>query len=662
MFQLTNKSVIYAVIQILLISVCLPAQGSNAALVSKIEIIGVKELGISDVKKLMDSKFPSWLPFARHPALDEDILKIDMKNIETYYQSNGYFEASASYRIIKLNKKAFVKVSVNITEGPACYVDKVTLTLGRPNNIRVSPLYSQRGAEGEFEVAVTTGTPPSPSLDKRGGNDTDSEESVKPGLSVSGRNNELLAKLSALITLERGKRFSYELYEASKKAMLTYLGDNGYGTAVVTGKALVNKNSRAVETEYIVSNGPLQRFGLTAVTGNKDVKTKDITAELVYLPGDIFSNSKLDQSRENIFNLSLFRDVAVTPSISSGSAFVPVNIEVSEGNKRQIGLGIGYGPETKLRTTLEWDRYYLWGRPRTLTFKASYSAIDGNLTAKIFQPYFIDRKNSLSLTGAFDKEIATSYTIEKLSAQLQVKRNLNNNISIFTAYNAEVDKPVQLSDVMPSDIIGAAIGSSYYISSLSAGLNFAFIDNPAYPAHGVTYSLYVEPASSQLGSQIDYLKGVTECHLYGVLINDLIVASRLKFGVIKPYSFTTDIPIFKRFFSGGSNSVRGFGYQQIGPKDTAGNPIGGEYQFEGNIELHYSIKGNLKGVIFMDTGNIYASSFSLNAYDLNYGVGTGVRYVTPIGPIGIDLAFPVIHLQPIDVSSYYFYLTIGQGF
>jgi len=80
------------------------------------------------------------------------------------------------------------------------------------------------------------------------------------------------------------------------------------------------------------------------------------------------------------------------------------------------------------------------GRPRTLTFKASESAIEGSLTAKLFQPYFIDRKNSLTITGAFDKEIATSYTLEKLSSQLQVKRNFENNLAIFTAYNAEVDK------------------------------------------------------------------------------------------------------------------------------------------------------------------------------------------------------------------------------
>ena len=607
MAQTIKRTVINAAALILIMSACSCAESAKVVLVAGIEINGAKEFKAGDIKNVMDTKFPSWIPFTVKPKLDEGVLKNDMTNIETYYQANGYFDVSASNVIVKGKKNAPVHVVINIDEGPPSLVDKITLN-------------------------------------------------------TSGRDPALFAKLNGLIALERGKRFRYELYENSKKNMLVYLNNNGYGSAFVAGKALVNREARTVEAVFSVSEGQLQQFGEAAVSGNKDVKTKDITAELVFKPGELFSNAKLDQSRVNIFNLSLFRSVSVTPVISSGSAVVPVNIETVEGDKRQIRLGIGYGTEAKIRTSLQWSRYYLWGRPRTLTFGASYSSIEENLTARIIQPYFIDRKNSLTLTGAFDRVAAVSYTNEQISSQVQVKRNFMDNLSVFTAYTLEVNRPVNLQDILLSDILAATPGSSYFISSLSAGLNYAFVDNPSYPSHGLTYSLYFEPATYLLGSQVDYLKGVTECHLYGVLFKDFIIASRLKFGFIRPSRYTTDIPIFKRFFSGGSYSVRGFGFQQIGPKDPAGNPLGGQYQFEGNIELRYPIKGNLKGVVFMDSGDVYESSFSLNAYDLSYGVGTGVRYVTPIGPLGIDLAFPVEHLRPINLSSYYFYLTIGQGF
>ncbi|MCB4791923.1 MAG: BamA/TamA family outer membrane protein [Elusimicrobia bacterium] len=605
--QRKRISIIFAVGLVFLFSSPSLAENTVKTRIASIRFSGIKELKAGDIKMIMDTKFPGWLPFAKKPALDEGILKSDMKNIETYYQSNGYFDASAGYTIMKDKKKAVAKIIIGIIEGRPSLTEKITL-------------------------------------------------------SMTGKDKELISTLYGLVTLERGKRFRYELYETSKKNIQDRLKNNGYGTSSVAGKALVNKQAHSVDIEYSVDEGLLQRFGAVTLNGNKSVREKDITAELAFKPGDVFSNTKIDQSRENIFNLSVFRLVSVTPVISSASAIVPINIAMEEGDKRQIRLGLGYATEAKVRTSVQWSRYYLWGRPRTLTLGALYSSIEQNITGTVIQPYFIDRKNSLSVTSALDKEVVPSYTNEKISSQLQVKRNLQNNFSIFTAYNLEVNRPVDLHDTLLSDILTATPGSSYYISSLSAGLNYSFVDNPAYPSHGSTYSLYFEPATFLLGSEVDYFKGVMETHLYGTLFRELIAASRIKIGFIRPNRFTTDIPIFKRFFTGGSYSVRGYGFQQIGPKDPEGNPLGGQYLIEGNIELRFPIKGNFKGVVFVDSGDIYQSSFSFNTYSLNYGVGTGVRYITPIGPLGIDLAFPAENYRNVDLGSYHFYLTIGQGF
>ena len=607
MAQTLKISIILITVFIFVLALPLRAQNGGKEYIGSIKFKGVKVLKAGAIKKVMDTKFPGWMPFAKRSRFDDGVLKNDMKNIEIYYQSKGYFDAVSSYKLIKVKKNEPVVIMINIIEGLPSFVDKITL-------------------------------------------------------SASGKDKALLSKLNGFVLQERGKIFSYELYETSKKNMRSYLNDNGYGSATVEGKAQVNKQNRSVEQVYIVNEGPLQRFGETIVSGNKSIKEKHITAELDFKPLELFSADKINRSRENIFNLGLFSSVLITPAVSSTSFVVPVNVAVTEGDKRQVRLGIGYAPEAKFRTSIQWSRYYLWGRPRTLTFSASLSAIQENLTAKIFQPYFLNRKNSLTVIGSFDREDAVSYTNEKIYSQLQVKRNLGDNFSIFTAYNLEVNRPMDLQDILLSDILASTPGSSYFISSLSAGFNYAFIDNPSYPSHGFTYSFYLEPATFLLGSQVDYLKGVTECHLYGTLYKELILASRFKFGFINPNRFTTDIPIFKRFFSGGSYSVRGYGFQQIGPKDPLGNPLGGEYLFENNIEARYPIKGNFKGVIFADMGDVYHANFSLNINSLSCGVGTGVRYVTPIGPLGIDLAFPVQNFRSIDLGAYYFYVTIGQGF
>ncbi|MGA2091489.1 MAG: BamA/TamA family outer membrane protein [Endomicrobiales bacterium] len=582
------------------------ADAGGESLIASIQFHGVKELSVGDIKKAMDTQV-LWVPLVKKPRLDEGVLKNDMKNIETYYQANGFFDATASYAILKNKKNTTVRVLITVNEGRPSIVDKISI-------------------------------------------------------STHAQTKALISKLTSLVTVERQKRYQFEKYEESKKKILQYLNDNGYGAAAIVGKALVNKLQRQVEIVYTINEGPLQKFGPVTITGNETVQKKDIIAELVFKTSDTFSGAKVEQSRTKIFNLGVFRVVSVHPVVSSSSTIVPITIDVVEGDKRQIRLGIGYATEAQLRTSIQWSRYYLWGRPRTLTLEASDSAIDEAFTGNILQPYFLDRKNSLTLIGSYDKQTVPSFTDEKTSFQLQVKRNFQDNFFAFAAYNLEVNKLDYLPDTLFADILAATPGSSYFIASLSGGLNYTHVDNIAYPTHGYSFSLYEEPATFLLGSQFDYLKSVVETHFYGLLTGDVVIAMRTKIGYIAPSRYTTDVPIYKRFFSGGGYSVRGYGFDLIGPQDTQGNPIGGDCLYEENIEIRYPIVGKIKGVAFIDSGAVYATSFYINSNDLNYGVGTGFRYVTPIGPVGIDLAFPVQHYLPINWGSYNLYFTIGQGF
>ena len=561
---------------------------------------------LRDIKMTMDTNMPGRLPFSKKPVLDESLLSKDMENIQTYYQANGYFDAAASYVVVR-GQRSGARVIITVTEGLPSRVENVSIETAAPND-------------------------------------------------------NLTAALGELVTLKRGARFQYEFYQTSKNAMQKYLADNGYGSGEVAGTIYVNKGGRTVRVVFRVSEGLLQRFGPVTVSRNTTVREIHIANEMDFSSDEVFSSAKVDQSRVNVYNLNLFRSVSVVPAISSSSAVVPVRVDVIEGDKRQIKLGIGYAPEEKFRASAQWSRYYLWGRPRTLTIGASYSSIEEHVTGKILQPYFINRKNSVSVTGAQDREKYTSYTNEKISSQFQVTRSFRPGFSAFAAYNLEVNRPVNLNDSLAEEILAATAGSSYFISGIISGLNYAFVDNPAYPSHGFTTSLYLEPATATLGSKVDYLKGVMEAHLYGLLYRDIVIAMRCKAGFIRPYRFTTSIPIFKRFFSGGSYSVRGYGFQQLGPRDPDGTPLGGQYIFEDSLEIRYPIYNKFKGVVFVDAGDVYASSFALNARTLNYGIGVGIRYVTPVGPLGIDLAFPAPQMAYIDYGSFSVYVTIGQGF
>jgi outer membrane protein insertion porin family/translocation and assembly module TamA len=584
------------------------ADGGGNIYVAGIVFNGARQIKAGALKKLMEIKAPSKVPLAKAPILDESVLKDDISSIVKYYQSNGYFDASARFSLRMNEAGSAAEVVIDVNEGG-------------PSIIK--------------DIAVETH-----------GTDT----------------AELKKKLYGQITVKQGKRFEYEVYDTSKKQIEVYLVNNGYSSAVVSGKVRVNKKRHTVSVEFLVDEGMLRRFGEVSVRGNNSVKTKDITDELFFKPGELFSRAKLTQSQMKIFSLGLFKSVNVSPVVVDTSPVVAVDVIVAEGDKMAVKFGVGYLTEAKFTAQTEWDRYYLWGSPRTLSLTAGYSSIIEDVSIKLLQPYFFSRKNELSITGDINREDEVSYTNEKISSQLMLKRTISSKLSAFGAYNLEVNRPIDIQTSLQEVLQETVPGTLYYVSSISAGINYISVDQPSYPSHGGTYSLYVEPATFLLGSQVDYFKAVIENHLYGVIVDDLILATREKFGVIIPSRFTKDIPIFKRYFSGGSYSVRGYGYQQIGPKDSLGNPTGGQSLFEANVELRYPIIGKVKGVLFLDAGNVYATTPDIDFYEMSYGTGIGIRYVTPIGPLGLDAGFPVDHLKSILFDQLNVYISIGQSF
>src|SRR5207249_11118521 len=118
-------------------------------------------------------------------------------------------------------------------------------------------------------------------------------------------------------------------------------------------------------------------------------------------------------------------------------------------------------------------------------------------------------------------------------------------------------------------------------------------------------------------------------------------AARVRLGAAEPFGSTSEIPIFERFYAGGINSVRGYGRRQVGPRAANNDPIGGRSLIETSLELRQSLTDALGVALFLDAGQASLTSFTFPIHDLERGVGGGVRYRTPVGPLRIDLGFPL---------------------
>jgi outer membrane translocation and assembly module TamA len=165
----------------------------------------------------------------------------------------------------------------------------------------------------------------------------------------------------------------------------------------------------------------------------------------------------------------------------------------------------------------------------------------------------------------------------------------------------------------------------------------------------------------------------TEWSLGTVLPKNLVLAGRFRFEAIQETEDTDTIPIFKRLFSGGPNTVRGYSFQKLGPLDPNGNPLGGQTSLLGNLELRYPIYKKLGGVTFVDMGHVNRDPFEIDTDDIRFTCGLGLRYNTIIGPIRFDVGYKINPPTLGDVADtttpdektedrWQFHISIGQTF
>jgi outer membrane protein insertion porin family/translocation and assembly module TamA len=188
------------------------------------------------------------------------------------------------------------------------------------------------------------------------------------------------------------------------------------------------------------------------------------------------------------------------------------------------------------------------------------------------------------------------------------------------------------------------------------------VDSTLDPKKGWRLLQNFELASRYLGSQVDYAKLTLEGRGYVPTFEFGTLATKLKWGGIEPLESTAVVPIFKRFFCGGSDSVRGYPYQRLGPLDSEGNPIGGMNLLEGSVEWRFPVRESFKGVIFFDFGNVTPQIKTFAWEDTRYTAGVGVRYLTIVGPLRFDVGYELNPPEQNFFAPYQFHFSIGQAF
>jgi outer membrane protein assembly complex protein YaeT len=367
--------------------------------------------------------------------------------------------------------------------------------------------------------------------------------------------------------------------------------------------------------------------------------------------------------------------LAVTPQVlnpDEQGAPMDLAFDVRERKPRTVQFGVGFSSVEGFRLQAEWMHRNIWNEANRLSFLGKFSSIEQKAETRFIMPYFLAPRLSFAQTGyarneqdvessflGVVEEAQPAFDLFSIGAESRLGFRFSRTLRGFAGLDLSRN---DFSNVKESTLeeFGEGIAEDNLLFVQFAELEWNTTDNRLNPTRGLLLRGKLDHSTTSLLSDVSFVKLLWEGRHYQRLWWDLILATRLKIGSIRPYSGDETVPFNVRFFAGGPGSVRGFALNRLGPEDAQGDPIGGKSLIEGSIELRFPIVGEVSGAVFFDVGNVFASSLTYRLSDLRYAAGPGIRYNTPIGPIRVDIGFILDRRSGDDWGRVEF--SIGQAF
>jgi translocation and assembly module TamA len=455
------------------------------------------------------------------------------------------------------------------------------------------------------------------------------------------------------------------------------LQNQGYAYARVDPPvAYEEPDTRVLDLEFHVDAGPSVRVGEIRYTGLKQVDESAVRRRVALRPGQPYSAFKVEQARKDLLELGVFSAINVqlgkTPDADGR---VAITFRLRERLKRVVGVTAAYSTDLGGSGGVTWSNRNLTGRADQLNLSASVINIGGDapiggngatsigydLSAKYILPDIGQRDQSLQLSLNALKQSLTAYDQTAQTAGVSMRRKLSSVWSVGVGVSAERDLVVQ-GETHDYSLFAVTFSGFYDSTDLASP-----VDDPL---HGMRATLTVSPTLSAGTPEATFIITQATVAMYfdlaglaGSAPGRSVIATRALAGIAKGAG-EFDLPPDQRFYVGGSGTVRGYRYQSVGPTfpagtPLAGTPIGGTAFEAVGVELRQRIGTNLGFAVFADGGEV-SESTNPTAGEFRVGVGAGIRYYTPIGPIRFDLAFPT-RRQPED-DKFEVYIGLGQAF
>lgn len=578
--------------------------------VTGLEFKGAKAITAAELRGVIATRESGFLPWTRRRLFDRRAFEADLDRIRQFYRDNGYPNA----RVVSFDAKVGDDQTIDLV---------VTIDEGRPLIVEAVRMEGFDGVPGDR-----------------------------------------LDVLRSRLPLQAGGPQKRAQVLATRDVALRQLQEAGFAHAAVDLRDEPGSREGQVVWTVAARPGPPATFGPVAIAGNVSVGEDVIRRELTFKPGDRFTLAQLHESQRRLLALELFQYANIEPALGGADPEVPVRITVAEGKPRQLEGSVGVGSEEKLRGEIDWRHHNFLGGARTGGIEAKWSALDRGVRLNFQQPFFLGGRQSLAASVQRWYLDEPGYQLDTTGLRVSVNRERGRrdpvtNRGVTTLLSGSVIHELEsfrisnetLADLrLRDDLIalgldprtGAGEGT---LVALAFDARRDTTTNILSARQGYLVSAHLEQAGSWLPGDFDYLELSGEGRHYFQVGSRVVVANRVRLGSIDGRGPGQQVPFFKRYFLGGSTSLRGWGRFEVAPLSGSGLPLGGFTFLEASTEARLAAFGKVGLVAFVDAGNVWDETWKMDLGDLRVDAGPGLRYDTPIGPVRFDVG---VQLTPIE--------------
>ncbi len=443
---------------------------------------------------------------------------------------------------------------------------------------------------------------------------------------------------------------------AAQGSLGVALGENGFPFArIEEPQVRIDHEARKGDLDLIVATGGYRSFGRIVMPDARPFDATHIQRIARFDPGDPYKASDIEDLRRALVATGLVSSVTLTPRDAGDGSHVDLDVAVTPAPPRTIAGEIGYGTGEGYRIEASWQHRNLFPPEGALTVRGVLGTQEQSGSLTFRRNNFMARDRVL--TGLLSVSNIKRDAYDARTIQLSGTLERQTNIIFQKKWVWSVGAELVASD--EADSFSKIVGGrrTFLIAAVPTSLSYDGSDDLLNPTRGFRLGGRISPELSLQNGAFGYARVQVDGSVYRPVSDRIVVAARARFGSILGSSASRIAPS-RRFYAGGGGSVRGYSYQDIGPRDANNDPIGGKGLAEFSLETRIRF-GNFGVVPFVDAGNI-STNFLPNLRDLRIGAGIGARYYSNFGPIRVDLGTP-LNPQPGD-PRFAVYVSLGQAF